>query len=306
MTAADGDGDATFDALFRTHRPRMLQLAYRMLSDFGFAEDVVQESFDRLARADSSTLDDPEGWLVVVTSRLCLDRLRWRRRHRTEPLETAVECPSPIESDPADHLELVERVTWWMHIVLDRLTPEERTAFVLHDVFRIPFGEIGDVLERNPAACRQLASRARRTIRLAAAESRVPVETAMQREIAERFINACREGDLSGLLAVLHPSVDGGGDVMSTVVSGADHVAVGVMRDLGPAVAPTLLHIPLEDRAGIVAVLGQRVAALVVLTAEHGAVVHVDVMAGPESIVAVTAALGLGASQSGPALSATR
>jgi RNA polymerase sigma-70 factor (ECF subfamily) len=293
MSTSIDDADAPIEAMFRAHRQRMLQLALRILSDFGDAEDAVQEAFGRLARADPATLRDPEGWLVVVTSRLCFDRLRSRRRHPTAHAQSAIEHHQTGGPDAADHLTLVENVTRSMHVVLERLSPAERTAFVLHDVFQLPFDEIGEVVGRSAAACRQLASRARRMVRSADEGRRFRVEDNVQREIAERFVAACTDGDLAGLLAVLHPCVDGTADVIGDALTGAEVVAPAILRYLGPTLAPTLLHIPVDGRVGILAMHDHRLLAMVVLTVHDTRIIHVEALTAPASRAAVGAAIGL-------------
>jgi RNA polymerase sigma-70 factor (ECF subfamily) len=290
---ATGTDEPAFIALWQAHRGRMLDLAFRMLLDLRDAEDVVQEAFDRLARADIDRIDDPEGWLVVVTSRLCLDRLRSRRRHPTKPLADAGDAFDPHALDPSDRVTLVDNVTLAMHALLERLSPAERTSFVLHDVFQYSFDEVATIVGRSPAACRQLASRARRTLRAESATGRFPVDSALQQELSERFIEACTGGDLEGLLALLDPSVDGTGDVVPDVVVGPADVAPGILRYLGPPAPPTLLYLPVGDRVGIVALRDRRVLALVLLTIANGLVVHVDALAGAAPRAAVSAALGL-------------
>ncbi len=290
---ATGADEPAFIALWQAHRGRMLDLAFRMLLDLRDAEDVVQEAFDRLARADIGRIDDPEGWLVVVTSRLCLDRLRSRRRHPTSPLDDAGDSFDPHALDPSDRVTLVDNVTLAMHALLERLSPAERTSFVLHDVFQYSFDEVATIVGRSPVACRQLASRARKTLRAESATGRFPVDSALQQELSERFIEACTGGDLEGLLALLDPSVDGTGDVVPDVVVGAADVAPGILRYLGPPASPTLLYLPVGDRVGIVALRDRRVLALVLLTIANGLVVHVDALAGAAPRAAVSAALGL-------------
>ena len=290
---ATGADEPAFIALWQAHRGRMLDLAFRMLLDLRDAEDVVQEAFDRLARADIGRIDDPEGWLVVVTSRLCLDRLRSRRRHPTSPLVDAGDSFDPHALDPSDRVTLVDNVTLAMHALLERLSPAERTSFVLHDVFQYSFDEVATIVGRSAVACRQLASRARKTLRAESATGRFPVDSALQQELSERFIEACAGGDLEGLLALLDPSVDGTGDVVPDVVVGAADVAPGILRYLGPPASPTLLYLPVGDRVGIVALRDRRVLALVLLTIANGLVVHVDALAGAAPRAAVSAALGL-------------
>lgn len=288
-----GADDPVFTALWKAHRRRMLDLAFRILLDLGDAEDVVQEAFLRVARTDIAGIDDPEGWLVVVTSRLCLDRLRTRRRRPTDALDITDDPFDRRALDPSSQVTLVDNVTLAMHALLERLSPAERTAFVLHDVFQYPFQDVGTIVGRSPAACRQLASRARRTLQTESSTGRFPVDSALQRRVSERFIDACTGGDLDGLLALLNPAVEGAGDIVPQVVVGAADVAPGILRYLGPPASPTLLHLPVGDRVGIVAMRDRQVLALVLLTIDNGLVVHIDALAGTGPRAAVRAALGL-------------
>jgi RNA polymerase sigma-70 factor (ECF subfamily) len=287
------DDDPVFTTLWTAHRRRMLDLAFRILLDLRDAEDAVQEAFSRLARTDLAGLDDPEGWLVVVTSRLCLDRLRTRRRHPTDALDVADDPFDPRALEPSSQVTLVDNVTLAMHVLLERLSPAERTSFVLHDVFQYPFEEVGTIVGRSPTACRQLASRARRTLQAESSTGRFPVDSALQRRVSERFIEACTGGDLESLLALLDPAVDGAGDTVPGVVVGATNVAPGILRYLGPPTSPTLLHLPVDHRIGIVAVRNRHVLALVLLTIDNGLIIHVDALAGEGPRAAVSAALGL-------------
>ncbi len=291
--ATPGADDPVFTGLWRRHRRRMLDLAFRMLLDFRDAEDVVQEAFARLARTDLAGLDDPEAWLVVVTSRLCLDRLRMRQRRPADALDLLDDPFDPRALDPSDQVVLVDHITMAMHAVLERLSPAERTSFMLHDVFQYSFEEVAAVVGRTPASSRQLASRARRTLRAESATGRFPVDSALHRQVSERFIEACMGGDLDGLLALLDPAVDGASDVVPGVQVGAAVVARGIMRYLGPPASPTLLHVPVGNRIGIVAMRGHRVLALVLLTIDNGTIAHVDALAGEGPRAAVSTALGL-------------
>jgi RNA polymerase sigma-70 factor (ECF subfamily) len=290
---ASGVDEPVFTALWNAHRRRMLDLAFRMLLDLRDAEDVVQEAFARLVRTDIAAIDDPEGWLVVVTSRLCLDKLRTRQRRPTDALDVAGDPFDRHALDPASQVTLVDNVTLAMHALLERLSPAERTSFVLHDVFQYPFEEVATIVGRSAASCRQLASRARRTLRAESAGGRFPVDSALQQQLSERFIEACTGGDLEGLLALLDPAVDGAGDIVPGVAVGAAEVAPGILRYLGPPASPTLLHLPVGDRIGIVAMRDHRVLALVLLTIDNGLVVHVDALAGEGPRAAVSAVLGL-------------
>lgn len=289
---AGGDGPE-LAPLWQAHRRRMLDLAFRMLSDYGEAEDAVQEAFTRLARTDLAAIDDPEGWLVVVTSRLCLDRLRARRRRPADPVAAVGDAVDPAAHDPAAHVTLVDNITVAMHALLERVSPAERACFVLHDVFQYPYEEVAAIVGRSPASCRQLASRARRSLRAQSAAGRFPVESAQDRELSERFIDACAGGDLDALMSLLDPAVDGAGDIAPEVVVGAPAVAAGVLRYLGPPASPTLVRLPVGDRVGIVALRERRVLALVLLTVHDGLVVHIDALAGEGPRAAVGAALGL-------------
>jgi RNA polymerase sigma-70 factor (ECF subfamily) len=284
-------------SLWSQHRQRMLDIAFRMLLDFGDAEDVVQEAFARLARADLARIDEPEGWLVVVTGRLCLDRLRARRRRPADALDPDDEPTDRTAVDPANRVSLSDNITLALHTVLERLSPAERTSFVLHDVFQYSFDEVATIVGRSSAACRQLASRARQTLAADTAAGRFSVETDVQRRVSERFIKACDGGDLDDLLTLLDPSVSGSGDVAPEVLVGAAQVAPQLLRYLGPPASPTLLHIPVGDRVGIVALHGHRVAAMVVLTIVDDLIVHMHALAGAGPRAAVAAALGLAPSR---------
>jgi RNA polymerase sigma-70 factor, ECF subfamily len=288
-----GADDPRFSALWTTHRRSMLDLAFRMMLDLPDAEDVVQEAFTRLARADLTAINDPEGWLVVVTSRLCLDRLRARGRHPTAALAAAADRLDSRAPDPSSQVTLVDNVTLAMHAVLERLSPAERAAFVLHDVFQYPFEEVAIIVGRSPSSCRQLASRARRALQAESATGRFTVEPSLHRQLSERFIEVCAGGDLEGLVALLDPAVHGAGDVVPREVVGATEIAPMILGYLGPPSSPTLVHLPVGDRVGIVALRDHRVLALILLKIDNGLVVHVHALAGVGPRAAVSAALGL-------------
>lgn len=299
-------GDRTvqsaLDLAWREHRRRVLEVAFRMLGDLGEAEDVAQEAFVRLDRAGVDTVDDPGGWLVVVASRLCLDRLRARRRRPAEVradlddgLLAVAADGAPTPADPADRVTLDATVDLAMHLVLERLSPAERTAFVLHDVFQHPFDEVAEIVGRTSAACRQLASRARRALRDEARAGRFSVETAEQRRVTERFIAACSTGDLAGLVAVLDAEVDGWGDVGGPLRVGAEPVAARTMGYLGPPASPVLLSFPLAGRAGVLALVDGEVAAILRLTVEEDRITHMEVYASDRARRAARSALGAAA-----------
>jgi RNA polymerase sigma-70 factor (ECF subfamily) len=282
---------------WREHRRHVLDIGFRMLGNVAEAEDVVQEAFARLTRADLDRIDDVGGWLVVVVSRLCLDRLRSDRRHPTTPDETLGDRPERGAVDPADRVTLDDSVRLALHEVLERLTAAERTVFVLHDVFQYPFEAISEIVGRTPAACRQLASRARRAVRDDDRSARFVVEPAEQRRVTERFIAACAGGDLDGLLALLDPGVAGeadvGGRIGVRVVTGRDAVAAGLLQFFGPNSQTTLLSLPAGRQARVVALRGGRVVTIATLTVRHGLVAHIDAVADPEKLAPLGAALGI-------------
>jgi RNA polymerase sigma-70 factor, ECF subfamily len=191
---------------FEENRPRLRGVAYRMLGSLSEAEDAVQEAWLRLNRVDTATVENLGAWLTTVVSRVCLNILRSRRLRREEPIGAQTGEPRLERgegADPEGEAVLADSVGVALLVVLDTLTPAERLAFVLHDLFAVPFEEIGPIVGRSPEATRQLASRARRRVRGSPAPS--AAGTVRQREVVEAFLRAAREGDLAGLLAVLDP-----------------------------------------------------------------------------------------------------
>lgn len=215
-------------------RPYLIDLAFRILGDIGAAEDIVQEAFFRLVQTPLGGVDDARGWLIVVTSRLCLDHIKsapWRREHPADMAARSYRDIGSAAVDPADRVTLDDEVRLALLVMLEHLTPAERVAFVLHDVFALPFQLVAETVGRPSAACRQLASRARRKVRESRDAGRVPVEPAGHRLITRRFIMACANGDLDELLAVLDPDASGELDVRSDfVVVGAPRVARNMLR----------------------------------------------------------------------------
>jgi RNA polymerase sigma-70 factor, ECF subfamily len=212
---------------FEENRPRLCGVAYRMLGSLSEAEDAVQEAWLRLSRIDTATVDNLSGWLTTVVSRVCLDMLRSRKSRREEPIGAQVTEPSVVRgqgADPEGEAVLADSVGVALLVVLDTLTPAERLAFVLHDLFAMPFEEIGSVMGRSAAAAKQLASRARRRVRGSPAPSEA--DRARQRELVEAFLRAARAGDLEGLLAVLDPDavirIDGAARIAGGAADAAD------------------------------------------------------------------------------------
>jgi RNA polymerase sigma factor (sigma-70 family) len=217
---------------FEQNRPRLRGLAYRMLGSLNEAEDAVQDAWLRLTRSDTATIENLDGWLTTVVSRVCLDVLRSRKSRREEPIGAQVLEPSVLRgegADPEGEAVLADAVGVALLVVLDTLTPAERLVFVLHDLFAMPFDEIAPIVGRTPAAAKQLASRARRRVRGSPAPS--DAGKARQREVVEAFLRAARAGDLDGLLAVLDPDavvrIDG-----ATRMAGGAADAVDAVREV--------------------------------------------------------------------------
>ncbi|HEV7760037.1 MAG TPA: sigma-70 family RNA polymerase sigma factor [Acidimicrobiales bacterium] len=275
--------DPAIAEVWQAHHRYLVNLAARTLGDRTEAEDVVQEAFGRLTTVPLAELDDVRGWLTVVVRRLSLNRLRSAYRRREESVGAPV---GDLDDDPADRITLDDQVQQALAVVLDRLSPAERTAFVLHDVFGFPFDAVGEIVGRTAAACRQLASRARRSIQsdappLAPAPTSVAVARTAERrrELAERFAAACAGGDIGELMAVLDPDVAGdavlvGGRLLNHV-EGAAAVASRIVALLGPDSGATLVPMDLEGQAGVVALDRGRFVAAIRLDEQDGLVHHI-------------------------------
>jgi len=287
---------------WRDHRRYLLDVAYRMLGSVNEAEDIVQEAFTRLLRVDPDQIDDLRGWLVAVVTRLCLDQLRSARSRREayvgpwlpEPL-----IPPPGESlDPAERVTLDDSVRMALLVVLERLTPAERAAFVLHDVFGFSFDAVGSIVGRSPAACRQLASRARHRIQAETGPARFTVEPAEQRRVAERFIAAASGGDLDALLQLLDPDVIGEIDTGGIVrgprrpIVGRRRVASALLQSLRVrrvALAPMVVNG--EPGAIAIQIRDGRVLAVYALTMRNGLINHIHGIANPDKLAYIASLL---------------
>jgi RNA polymerase sigma-70 factor (ECF subfamily) len=188
---------------FEANRAHLRKVAYRMLGSVGEVDDAVQETWLRLSRSDAASVENLRGWLTTVIARVCLDMLRARKSRREEPMGPHVPEPAADNAHERES-EMAENVGTALLVVLEMLTPAERLAFVLHDMFAVPFEEIAPIVDRTPAAARQLASRARRRVQGAPAPD---AELSHKRRIVDAFLKASREGDFEGLLAVLDPDV---------------------------------------------------------------------------------------------------
>jgi RNA polymerase sigma factor (sigma-70 family) len=273
---------------FEEQRTHLRAVAYRMLGSLSEADDALQETWLRLNRADTSDVENLGGWLTTVVSRVCLNRLRSRSSRREEPLDVFV--PDPIvrredDLDPEHQAELVDSVGLALLVVLETLAPAERLAFVLHDMFAVPFEEIGAIVGRSPAAARQLASRARRRVQGAATPD---VDMARQREVVDAFFAAARGGDFDALVAVLDPDVvlrsDGGVSrpTASVVVQGAETVASRALMftQLSPFVRPAVIN----GAAGVVVAPAGRPVSIMAFTVRGGRIVEIYAIADPERL----------------------
>ena len=273
---------------FEATRPHLRAVAYRMLGSLNEADDAVQEAWLRLSRSDAGEIDNLGGWLTTVVARVSLDMLRSRRSRREASLDD-VHVPEPIVSradglDPEHEALLADSVGLALLVVLEKLNPAERLAFVLHDMFAVPFDEIGPMVGRSPDAARQLASRARRRVR---GEAPAPdADLAEQRRVVDAFFAAARDGDFEGLVAVLDPDVvvrsDGGLSGPTHEVRGAEAVAARAMSfaHLGPYVRPALVN----GAAGVVVAPRGRPFAVMGFTVAGGRVVEIDALADPERL----------------------
>jgi RNA polymerase sigma-70 factor (ECF subfamily) len=273
------------DAAWRSHRPYLVNLAYQMLGDVGEAEDVAQEAFLRLSRA--SQVDDVRAWLTVVAGRLCLDQMRSARARHEQPDESgALDIAVSRDADPADRITLDDEVRSALLEVLRRLSPGERVAFVMHDVFQMPFEEIAETVGRPVGTCRQLARRARAKFADSAGSRPRPADVTdvEHRIVTEKFITACANGDLQALTAVLDPTVWG----MATFVSGAppqinhgrDSVAPNLLRFLGQGA--TLVAGPAGEVLGFT---DRRLAVVLVLTVRGDRIIKIAATVDPSAAI---------------------
>jgi RNA polymerase sigma-70 factor, ECF subfamily len=277
-------GSVPVEVAWRSHRPYLVNLAYQMLGDVGDAEDVAQEAFLRLSRTDPSEIDDVRAWLTVVAGRLCLDQLRSARVRHERPDESgAAETAPAADLDPADRVTLDDEVRVALLEVLRRLSPGERVAFVLHDVFGLPFDEIAETVGRPVGTCRQLARRARAKFSGAAAR-RADIDGVEHHDVTEKFITACANGDLHGLISVLDPTVWGVGTILADpapppqVNHGPEEVGRNLLRYLGSGA--TLVSGPVGEPV-LLAFAHRRLFAVVMLTVRSGRILKIEATVDP-------------------------
>ena len=276
---------------FERHRRHLQAVAYRMLGSASEAEDAVQEAWFRLARADTDEVANLGGWLTTVVARVCLDLLRARRARQEDYVGSWL--PEPVvgvENGPEDEAVLADSVGLALLVVLDTLTPAERLAFVLHDMFGMPFDEIAPIVDRSEAATRQLASRARRRVRGATPASDPDLRE--QRRVIDAFLAASRAGDFEALLEVLDPEVvfrlDAGGVAPRArpPVEGAEAVAAQIL-ERGMPFAPYARPAIVNGNAGVIVIPREKPVAVVGFAVVQGRIAEIDVIADPAKLQAL-------------------
>ena len=287
---------------FEEHRAHLRAVAYRMLGSLTEADDAVQDTWLRLSGSGAGEVENLGGWLTTVVARVCLNMLRARNVRREESFEAHV--PDPIvspggELQPEEEAVLADSVGLALLIVLDTLTPAERLAFVLHDLFELPFEEIAPLIGRTPAAARQLASRARRRVKGADLPAPDP-DLARQREVVDAFFSAARAGDFDSLVALLDPDVvlriDAGAryPAASMVIHGAATVAKQARRGLTSILARQAVHVSpalVNGAAGVVVTMDGRPMSVMGFTIDAAKIVEIDAVADPDRVRRIAAAV---------------
>ncbi|MEU4537562.1 RNA polymerase sigma factor SigJ [Streptosporangium sp. NPDC023825] len=275
---------------FQGHRPHLKAVAYRMLGSLSEAEDAVQEAWLRLARSDSGDIGNLGGWLTTVVGRVCLDMLRTRKARREESLEDRL--PDPVISradavDPEQEVLLADSVGLALLVVLESLTPAERLAFVLHDMFGLPFEQIAPIVDRTPVAAKKLASRARQRVRGAAPNP--DPDLADQRRVVDAFLAAARGGDFAALVSILDPDVvlradggmlAGGMKVIRGMAAVAGQLATFQRMATGAATHPALVN----GLAGLVNTVDGRVFSVMSFTVADGRIATIDILSDPDRL----------------------
>ncbi|GHO43816.1 sigma-70 family RNA polymerase sigma factor [Ktedonospora formicarum] len=271
---------------FEANRTHLQAVAYRMLGSLAEADDAVQESWLRLSRSDTSYVDNLGGWLTTVTARICLDMLRSRNSRREEPLDTTESASGRGNEggiDPEQETLMADSVGLALLVVLNTLNPAERLAFVLHDIFAMPFEEIAPIVERTPTATRQLASRARRRVQGKPTSS--DADLAYQREAVDAFLAASRDGDFNALLSVLDPNVVFRHDSVSLPAGAAKeiHGAQAVAREFAgraQGARPALVN----GAVGVIVAHHGHLFLVLNLTLADGKISEINVVADPEHL----------------------
>lgn len=279
---------------FEEERRHLFGVAYRMLGSTSEAEDAVQDAWLRLSRSDADEIDNIGGWLTTVVARVSLNMLRSRKTRGELPLEDRLPEPTVVlddatTQDPAERAILADSVSIALLVVLDQLSPDERLAFVLHDLFAVPFDEIATMLDRSPDSTRQLASRARRRVRGRTPEN----DVATQREVVDAFFAAAQDGDLDRLIGALHPEVVLHADIGSgiTTYRGAAKVAGNAVMY---AHADRITHSALVNgSAGVAITFHGKLYSVMAFTVVDGRITEIEAYAAPAQVAKLAASLGL-------------
>ena len=293
--------DAKISLAYQQNRPYLVDLAFRMLGDIGAAQDVVQDAFSRLLRSEIGEIEDLRGWLIVVTSRLCLDQIRSARTRRErahdaaeiefvpgEPASALGSVARPELADPADRVTFDDTVSLALLVVLQRLSPAERCVFVLHDIFRMPFDEVAQTVGRTVVSCRQLARRARQKITSGQDAVRFDVASAEHRQVTDTFIAACASGDLHALLSVLAPDAWGmidfgpGAVPRQITETGADRIAANLLAFWGPPA--TLVSHPIAGQPALLGFNGRDLAGVLVFAMRGELIESITVVGDPRKL----------------------
>jgi RNA polymerase sigma-70 factor (ECF subfamily) len=268
---------------FERERGRLRAVAYRMLGSQSEAEDAVQEAWLRLNRSEAGTIGNLGGWLTTVTARVCLDMLRSRKSRREEPIDQTFQEPAADSDDTGEREQwLADSIGLALLVVLERLAPAERVAFVLHDMFDLPFDTIAPIVERTPAATRQLASRARRRVQGANAAN---TDTGRQREIVDAFLTAAREGNLERLLTLLDPDVVFRADQVAAKMGGIAELrgaaaVAATFKGRAQAAKPALV----DGSVGVAVILQGALKIVLSLTFADGRIAGIEAIADPARV----------------------
>jgi RNA polymerase sigma-70 factor (ECF subfamily) len=275
---------------FEEHRTHLRGVAYRMLGSMAEAEDAVQEAWLRLARSDTSGVTNLRGWLTTVVSRLCLDHLRSRKSRREESLEVHVPDPvvTRLDVDPEAAAEQADAVTLALLVILDALNPRERMAFVLHDMFGVPFDQIGEIVGSSTQAATQMASRARRRVRSVPPPA---ADLATQRRVLEAFTSAAQDGDFEALVEVLDPDVtlraDGGAQGASALIRGAAEVASQASAFRRSDHETTRVMVLVNGSVGMIGMKDGRPVSVFSPVIRGGRIVEINILSDPERVAAL-------------------
>jgi RNA polymerase sigma-70 factor (ECF subfamily) len=297
------DQTAWLSERFEEHRGHLRAVAYRMLGSLSEADDAVQDAWLRVSKSGPGQVENLGGWLTTILSRVCLNMLRARKVRREQPADFHV--PDPVVNlqaggtQPEDEALLADSIGLALLVVLDTLAPAERLAFVLHDLFGLPFEEIAPIVERTPAAARQLASRARRRVRGTAPDA-PETSLTLQRALVDAFFAAARDADFDALIALLHPEVvlridaGAGAPAASMLLRGAEEVTRQAGRGLRSVLArpgTRLRSALVNGAAGVVVTAEGRPITVIGFTVADGKIVEIDAIADPERLSTIAAAL---------------